>query len=597
VALDMEGVEIPQPLSGRRWFTPSEITAAWLRQDRGCAVCKRKLDRDLFEGDHIVAWTEGGTTTLDNLQALCGPCNKRKGNRAAPEPALAAITTAPSTAPLRAWQEAALEVALASTKKSILIEACPGAGKTRFALELAARLFGSGEINRVILVVPTKYLVAQWVAAAQGPEGGPTLPLAPPGWRPTAALYESWCGAVVTYHALFAQPTMFEALANERSMRTLVIFDEIHHAGAESAWGINAQQAFMDAAQKIVSISGTPFRVDDPIVFVETLAGRAIPDFSYGYGQAVEDQVCRPVRFAELGGTATFRAPDRREHTVTFDDDLNEQGESYRLRTALMADGGHMSSMLDLGTDLIVQMRAAGDADAAGLVVAMDCDHADQVARILHAKVGRRPVVACSRLNDPEDPAPDAAIASFSASRDPWIVAVKMVSEGVDIRRLRVVVYATNVLTELTFRQIMGRVVRGDPANGLSDFGIAIIPADPRLHEFASSIAQENRQLLSDPLVIVGAGSAGRHVSIEGDVLRSRFEPLSSTGELSVVSDGLGRTVSIDLWEAATAYVRRTGSPIDPFEIAMAASADPRLEDRLREISSREHGAASSPEQ
>ncbi len=41
-----------------------------------------------------------------------------------------------------------------------------------------------------------------------------------------------------------------------------------------------------------------------------------------------------------------------------------------------------------------------------------------------------------------------------------------MISEGVDIRRLRILVYATNIVTELAFRQITGRIVRTDPKNG-----------------------------------------------------------------------------------------------------------------------------------
>ena len=48
----------------------------------------------------------------------------------------------------------------------------------------------------------------------------------------------------------------------------------------------------------------------------------------------------------------------------------------------------------------------------------------------------------------------------FADGDAPWIVAVRMVSEGVDIPRLRVGVYATNTVTELFFRQAVGRLVR-----------------------------------------------------------------------------------------------------------------------------------------
>jgi Type III restriction enzyme, res subunit/HNH endonuclease len=247
----------PVPLDPRRYFTAAEVTAAWLLQDRTCRDCGRDVPRDLVEGDHIVAWSRGGPTTMENLQVLCIACNRRKGIREgiANEKLTAAV--APGTAPLRRWQERALETVLSATGP-VLIEACPGAGKTRFALECTARLFAERVINRVLIVVPTTRLADQWVEAGSGADGGPVVPLAPAGWRPIQPLFQRWAGAAFTYHALFAQTTMFEALAAEPGFTTLVIFDEIHHAGAESAWGIAAQQAFLAAATRILSLSGTP---------------------------------------------------------------------------------------------------------------------------------------------------------------------------------------------------------------------------------------------------------------------------------------------------------------------------------------------------
>ena len=476
----------PPELDPRRYFTAAEITAAWLLQDRKCRECNREVPRDLVEGDHIIPWSAGGPTTMENLQVLCIACNRRKGIREGvfDKKTLAAVTV--GTAPLRRWQEHALEVVL-KTCSPVLIDACPGAGKTRFALECVARLFAERAVNRVLIVAPTIRVVNQWVGAGSGTDGAAAVPLAPAGWRPTQPLLQRWAGAAFTYHALFAQTTMFQALAAEPGFKTLVIFDEIHHAGAESAWGIAGQQAFMAAATRILSLSGTAFRTRDPIAFIETRDGKSIADYAYSYGDALADGVCRPLKFAAIGGTATFQTPGGNIETVSFDDDLDGQGESYRLRTVLAPHGDHLREMLSTADEELARLRTTTDPDAGGLVVCIDCDHADAVARILEGITGKRPAVACSRLNDPDDPSPRPAIEAFAKGTSPWIVSVRMISEGVDIRRLRVLVYATNMATELGFRQITGRVVRADPKNrgrGLRPSGPARRP-EARRHDRA----------------------------------------------------------------------------------------------------------------
>ena len=132
-----------------------------------------------------------------------------------------------------------------------------------------------------------------------------------------------------------SNPTQIEALAAEPGYRTLVILDEVHHAGVDHSFGLAAQQAFNAAARRVLSLTGTAFRKDDPIVFVRDVEGRVVPDFVYSYGDALTDGACRPVRFVQIGGSTTFQTPDWQIHEVTFDDDLTERGESYRLRTAL----------------------------------------------------------------------------------------------------------------------------------------------------------------------------------------------------------------------------------------------------------------------
>ena len=60
----------------------------WLRyqvlaRDRRCLLCGATKDDTKLHVDHIVPWSQGGPTELDNLQTLCARCNLGKGNRAA----------------------------------------------------------------------------------------------------------------------------------------------------------------------------------------------------------------------------------------------------------------------------------------------------------------------------------------------------------------------------------------------------------------------------------------------------------------------------------------------------------------------------------
>jgi superfamily II DNA or RNA helicase len=443
----------------------------------------------------------------------------------------------------------------------------------------------TGEINRMLVVVPSRRLVEQWVAAATGVGGGASIPLAPATWRHPQPLPVDTCGGVITYQSLFAQPNWWAAFAAEPGYRALVIFDEIHHAGSESGWGITSQDAFAQWAARILCLTGTAFRTRDSMAFVRTtqvspVERRSVADYTYSYGDALRDGVCRPIFFEHVGGTATFQVPDGTIHTVSTDDDLNPRGESYCLRTLLDPNGGHLREMIDVADARLARLRATGDVDAVGLIVCMDIDHADAVAEVLTERTGNRPVVICSRLNNPDDPAPAAALETFTGGSAPWIVAVKMVSEGVDIRRLRVLVYATNVLAELTFRQIAGRIVRDDPENQ-EDYGVMVLPVDERLAAVADRITADAPVGLVAPLVVTDPQWRPTPIDTTGPL--GSFMPIDATGALEYVTTTDGRRVPAELMALAERHVERTGSPVAAFEIAVAAYNDPKVEAVLRD--------------
>ncbi|HYO41581.1 MAG TPA: DEAD/DEAH box helicase family protein [Candidatus Limnocylindrales bacterium] len=382
---------------------------------------------------------------------------------------------------LRPWQHAALARYQASPHPDFLAVATPGAGKTTFALT-ALRTALARRPARVVVVAPTAHLKVQWAAAAAG------LGLhLDPAWSPSdGGMPPDMHGVITSYQQVALSAPELRGL----SRGAYVILDEVHHAGEEQAWGDALRHAFGESGRRL-SLSGTPFRSDTrAIPFVRYEADEAVPDFEYGYGDALRDgRVVRPVYFPRVGGEMEWSAPDGAVHGATFDDPLANQLANQRLRTALSIDGEWLPTVLGDAVARLDDVRRH-QPDAGGLVIAMDQEHAKGIAQLLRREIGRPAVVVTS-----DDPDASKRITEFGASKDPWLVAVRMVSEGVDVPRLRVGVYATTVTTDLFFRQAVGRFVRWVP--GIRDQRAWLfIPDDLRLRIRASEIAEARRHSL-----------------------------------------------------------------------------------------------------
>jgi len=387
--------------------------------------------------------------------------------------------------PLRAWQEKALAQLASARTPDFLAVATPGAGKTTFALTAVRRAVDAKRARRVVVVVPTQHLKTQWAEAADA--FGLDLE---PAWSDAGgALPDDAHGVIVTYQQL---DTSWKALRGI-ARGGFVVLDEIHHAGESKAWGEGVRRAFELAAFR-VGLSGTPFRSDaNPIPFVRYQAEEATPDFEYGYGDALADgRVVRPVFFPRVNGLMEWTAPDGSHAAHTFDDALAAAAAGQRLRTALALEGEWLPAVLARAHAELEEMRRL-DARAGGMVIAIDQDHARGVARLLRERLG---VVAAVATSD--DPTASQRIARFAAGSSRWIVAVRMVSEGVDIPRLRVGVYATTTATELFFRQAVGRFVRFAPAAAgeAEQRAVVLIPDDPRLRGFAARVQEQRRHAL-----------------------------------------------------------------------------------------------------
>ncbi len=422
---------------------------------------------------------------------------------------------------LRPWQKDALEKFRTTERSDFLAVATPGAGKTTFALTAVAQELTAYPHRRVVVVAPTAHLKLQWARAAA--KLGIHLEAS---WASADPWPRDMHGVVVTYQQVAADPRQLRGPSDD----AIVVLDEVHHAGTDRAWGDSVAHAFENAARRL-SLSGTPFRSDiNPIPFVTYTWEEAVADYTYGYGEALRDgRVVRPVLFPRVDGEMEWAAPDGAILSATFQDELDRVAASQRLRTALSLGGQWLPEVLSRADATLAEVRTSHP-DAGGLVIATDVDHAHGIARLLRERFGRSVTVATS-----DDPDASSKIAAFAEDDTEWIVAVRMVSEGVDIPRLRVGVWATTTVTELFFRQAVGRLVRWTP--GLRrQRAFLYLPDDIRLRVFAASIAEARTHALKrrkeDQDLLREEGMLDEVVA-ERDEQMSLFEALSATATTS----------------------------------------------------------------
>jgi len=392
--------------------------------------------------------------------------------------------------PLRAWQRRALTKYLTAKPKDFLAVATPGAGKTVFGLRIAAELLSDRTIEAVTIVTPTEHLKHQWAAAAAA--AGIQIDS---NFRNTTGVTSSdYHGVAVTYAQVAAHPTLHRVRTENR--KTLVILDEIHHGGDAKSWGDSIREAFTPAVRRL-SLTGTPFRSDDsaiPFVTYEPDAGgfqRSKSDHSYGYADALADGVVRPVVFLAYSGEASWRTSAGEEFTARLGEPLTAEQNARAWRTALDPAGEWIPAVLHAADTRLSQLRTQGIPDAGGLVIATDQESARAYAKILERISGQNPTVVLS-----DDPKASGRIKEFSDSTDRWLVAVRMVSEGVDVPRLAVGVYATSASTPLFFAQAIGRYVR---SRKKGETASVFLPSVPVLLELASELEAQRDHVLGKP--------------------------------------------------------------------------------------------------
>ncbi|BBX88661.1 DEAD/DEAH box helicase [Mycolicibacterium boenickei] len=441
---------------------------------------------------------------------------------------------APSTQALRGWQRKALVKYLTAKPRDYLAVATPGAGKTTFALRIAAELLNDRTVDAITVVVPTEHLKIQWAQSAA--RNG--IALDPKFSNSNSQTSAEYHGVVVTYAQVASHPTRHRVRTENR--KTLVIFDEIHHGGDSKSWGDAMREAFDDATRRL-SLTGTPFRSDDsPIPFVnyepdESGYQRSRADHVYGYSDALADGVVRPVVFLAYSGEARWRDSAGEEHAARLGEPLTAEQTARAWRTALNPAGEWMPAVI-AAADKRLQQKRQHVPDAGGMIIATNQTTARAYADLLTKITGEAPTVVLS-----DDPAASDRISQYSASTSRWLVAVRMVSEGVDVPRLSVGVYATSASTPLFFAQAIGRFVRSRrPGETASIF----LPSVPNLLLLASEMEAQRNHVLGKPHresdgLDDEALEAAEKRQDEKSELENGFESLGADAELDqVIFDG-----------------------------------------------------------
>ncbi|MCP2262928.1 DEAD/DEAH box helicase [Promicromonospora thailandica] len=434
---------------------------------------------------------------------------------------------------LRAWQAEALELYREKNPQDFLAVATPGAGKTTFALRIATELLEQGIVRRVTVVAPTEHLKTQWADAAA--RVGIRID---PQFKNSQGRHGShYDGVALTYAQVAAKPALHRA--RTEAARTLVILDEVHHGGDALSWGDAVREAF-EGAERRLALTGTPFRSDtSAIPFVQYEADaegirRSKADYTYGYGEALRDHVVRPVLFMSYAGDMRWRTKAGDEVSARLGEAMTKDMTGQAWRTALDPEGQWIPSVLSAADKRLTEVRRTVP-DAGGLVIATDQDNARAYAAHLHEITGRRPTVVLS-----DDEGASGRIEEFAQSEDRWMVAVRMVSEGVDVPRLAVGVYATSASTPLFFAQAIGRFVR---ARKRGETASIFLPSVAPLLGLANSMEQERDHALDRPRT---AEEQGIEYDPEAALVAEANKEEKASGELLGSFQALDAQASFD---------------------------------------------------
>ena len=405
---------------------------------------------------------------------------------------------------LRQWQEECKEKAINWYKenKHFLINAAPASGKTTAACVIAKDLIEKDLIDRVVIIAPRTKVLEQWcddfyeitgryIGKATAMDGD---------------LESFGMDVCATWSAIQGMQDAIQAMC--KSSRVLAICDEHHHAAVEAVWGRSANSGFADAKFALV-LTGTPIRSDgtqSTWLAYDDIGAIAHPEegtYTLNYGEAVRLGYCRPASFHRHVGRFNVKLDNEEivvaSHEETeIPDGLNRhpglqtalnffrlaRKPLYQADNTTPLEGNYQQTMIEDASTKLTEIRHRLP-DAGGLVIAPDIEMAEYFVKVIEKVEGEKPMIVHSYVSSP-----DQKIAQFRKSDKRWLVSVAMVSEGVDIPRLRVLAYLPHSQTELSFRQALGRVVRSHGPNDDS-YAYIVMPSFDVFDRYASRVEGE----------------------------------------------------------------------------------------------------------
>jgi superfamily II DNA or RNA helicase len=468
-----------------------ECRELYERAQGRCENCGDDLPPNWHDA-HLLAWTNGGATTVDQMEAWCPPCNLRQGAQDTEE--FRGVVP-------REWQTQALTVILERiwSTGAATLHAAPGAGKTFFAGMLFQRLHAAGLASRLVIVVPNTAVVRQWADAL----GALGIHL---DWQPRAGFYEidGTVGCVVTYQSL-------PGTARQHRMRldrapTLVVLDEVHHVGEQASWGRAVAQMVGDIATGrphaagVLNMTGTLFRSSgakristvryDPVADEDgAVKLQAVADYSVATSSLIGVELRAPDLYV-YGGEAEL--VDLKSEQIISGDiaDLDAGQRKAVMRNALdsreWVEGFAAESVRLLQNQLLAMNH---EEPLKLLFIASNIRAAQRAADAIN-RVTRQNF---SRLVTSDRADAIRTLRRAAGERHSCaIIAVRMVTEGFDCAHVSTIAYASNIIADLFIAQMMARamrITRTERANGRMLPAQILIPDNPDLRRtFASAL-------------------------------------------------------------------------------------------------------------